>query len=484
MFESESAFSQQLVLCSQPRRAWAVQVSAQQPVKNTAFEIHHACQRQGLARPQPGAADGIEDTAGKRDSQLPRRAHMVELALLRASQAPASLLPGRSAVPIGATWQGRGDAELHTATLRCTMNMTRDAFEILRVLHEPAHVPQAGPGAPRPARTECWTWPKAPGRVVSRSGMLGPWSSWAARLCGTPSGVWRQTCWREIAMRTRRRTITVSKGAARVAPSRHGLLGRIRLGEPFLWPRRSGDAGAGLARASILKGHPQADRAIWDHLGQASPAVVEFFFHALLATVTRAFPVHSQATERLRELGPRCEAAGSRGIQPSLLLEDLMHSRLAGSRGDCVERELERCYGDDATPAGDVSCTHSRADGSAGSGVGTLKGSPERVTGLTEEADCIFNIATVICPNVRACPSVKLTACRRCHGVAFRLECGHVTLPRRPVLRSFWAKACATCFAVPWSRAIGVGHGANFAQGKGAAQLGKQCAGNRAEDAG
>ena len=248
MFESESAFSQQLVLCSQPRRAWAVQVSAQQPVKNTAFEIHHACQRQGLARPQPGAADGIEDTAGKRDSQLPRRAHMVELALLRASQAPASLLPGRSAVPIGATWQGRGDAELHTATLRCTMNMTRDAFEILRVLHEPAHVPQAGPGAPRPARTECWTWPKAPGRVVSRSGMLGPWSSWAARLCGTPSGVWRQTCWREIAMRTRRRTITVSKGAARVAPSRHGLLGRIRLGEPFLWPRRSGDAGAGLAR--------------------------------------------------------------------------------------------------------------------------------------------------------------------------------------------------------------------------------------------
>ena len=73
MFEFESAFFQQLVLCSQPRRAWAVQVSAQQPVKNTAFEIHHACQRQGLARPQPGAADGIEDTAGKRDSHIDGR---------------------------------------------------------------------------------------------------------------------------------------------------------------------------------------------------------------------------------------------------------------------------------------------------------------------------------------------------------------------------------------------------------------------------
>ena len=49
-----------------------------------------------------------------------------------------------------------------------------------------------------------------------------------------------------------------------------------------------------------------------------------------------------------------------------------MHSRLAGSRGDCVERELEqragegplRCYGNDAAPAGDVGCTQSRADGS------------------------------------------------------------------------------------------------------------------------
>ena len=49
-----------------------------------------------------------------------------------------------------------------------------------------------------------------------------------------------------------------------------------------------------------------------------------------------------------------------------------MHSRFAGSGTNCLEGELEqgagegplRCHGDDATPAGHVGCTQSRADGS------------------------------------------------------------------------------------------------------------------------
>ena len=53
-------------------------------------------------------------------------------------------------------------------------------------------------------------------------------------------------------------------------------------------------------------------------------------------------------------------------------VQDLMHSRFASSGGNCLEGELEqgagegplRCHGDDATPAGDVRCTESRADGS------------------------------------------------------------------------------------------------------------------------
>ena len=91
--------------------------------------------------------------------------------------------------------------------------------------------------------------------------------------------------------------------------------------------------------------------------------------HTLFATVTRAVPVHLQATRHVGGLGPRGEAAGSRGIQPPLVLQDLMHSRLAGSSGDCVEKELEqragegplRCYGNDAAPAGDVGCTQTAA---------------------------------------------------------------------------------------------------------------------------
>ena len=49
-----------------------------------------------------------------------------------------------------------------------------------------------------------------------------------------------------------------------------------------------------------------------------------------------------------------------------------MHCRFAGSGSNCLEGELEkgagkgplRCHGDDATPAGHVGCTQSRADGS------------------------------------------------------------------------------------------------------------------------
>ena len=71
-----------------------------------------------------------------------------------------------------------------------------------------------------------------------------------------------------------------------------------------------------------------------------------------------------------------------------------MHSRLAGSRGDCVERELEqgagggplRCYGDDATPAGDVSCTHSRADGSVRTRGALLCKEPQQGCGFRASA--------------------------------------------------------------------------------------------------
>ena len=78
------------------------------------------------------------------------------------------------------------------------------------------------------------------------------------------------------------------------------------------------------------------------------------------------------STRRVRDLSPRWQAAGSRCIQPSRVLQDLVHSRRAGSRGDCVKRELEqragegplRAYGNDAAPAGHVGCTQGRADGS------------------------------------------------------------------------------------------------------------------------
>ena len=78
------------------------------------------------------------------------------------------------------------------------------------------------------------------------------------------------------------------------------------------------------------------------------------------------------STRRVRDLSPRWQAAGSRCIQPSHVLQDLVHSRRAGSRGDCVKRELEQragegplgCYGNDAAPAGHVGCTQGRADGS------------------------------------------------------------------------------------------------------------------------
>ena len=78
------------------------------------------------------------------------------------------------------------------------------------------------------------------------------------------------------------------------------------------------------------------------------------------------------STRRVRDLSPRWQAAGSRCIQPSRVLQDLVHSRRAGSRGDCVKRELEqragegplRGYGNDAAPAGHVGCTQGRADGS------------------------------------------------------------------------------------------------------------------------
>ena len=60
-------------------------------------------------------------------------------------------------------------------------------------------------------------------------------------------------------------------------------------------------------------------------------------------------------------LGPGRKSAGRRGVEPAFILQDLMHGRFAGSRGDGVEGELEQragegpvsCDSDDAAPARD-----------------------------------------------------------------------------------------------------------------------------------
>ena len=56
------------------------------------------------------------------------------------------------------------------------------------------------------------------------------------------------------------------------------------------------------------------------------------------ATCTSAAPVHLHATACVRDLRTCWEAAGCRGVEPSL---DLMHNPPAGSKGSCVEGELE-----------------------------------------------------------------------------------------------------------------------------------------------
>ena len=96
----------------------------------------------------------------------------------------------------------------------------------------------------------------------------------------------------------------------------------------------------------------------------------------------------------MRDLSPRWQAAGSRCIQPSRVLQDLVHSRRAGSRGDCVKRELEqragegplRCYGNDATPAGHVGCTQGRADGSVRARSARLCKGPQESRGFRAPA--------------------------------------------------------------------------------------------------
>ena len=70
-------------------------------------------------------------------------------------------------------------------------------------------------------------------------------------------------------------------------------------------------------------------------------------------------------------LGPGRKSAGRRGVVPAFILQDLMHGRFAGSRGDGVEGELEQragegplsCDSDDAAPARDIGRTQSRANG-------------------------------------------------------------------------------------------------------------------------
>ena len=57
--------------------------------------------------------------------------------------------------------------------------------------------------------------------------------------------------------------------------------------------------------------------------------------------------------------GPGRKSAGRSGVEPVIILQDVMHGRLAGSRSDGVEGELEQqagegplgCDSDDAAPA-------------------------------------------------------------------------------------------------------------------------------------
>ena len=64
-----------------------------------------------------------------------------------------------------------------------------------------------------------------------------------------------------------------------------------------------------------------------------------------------------QSTPR-RGLRSRRESAGGKGVEQAFILQDFMHSRLAGSRGDGVEGDLEQRAGegllrrdnDDAAP--------------------------------------------------------------------------------------------------------------------------------------
>ena len=107
---------------------------------------------------------------------------------------------------------------------------------------------------------------------------------------------------------------------------------------------------------------------------QYTHTTVSFFLARTFCDRFRRGPgaTANYSTRRVRDLSPRWQAAGSRCIQPSRVLQDLVHSRRAGSRGDCVKRELEqragegplRGYGNDAAPAGHVGCTQGRADGS------------------------------------------------------------------------------------------------------------------------
>ena len=77
-------------------------------------------------------------------------------------------------------------------------------------------------------------------------------------------------------------------------------------------------------------------------------------------------------------------------MQPAFVLQELMHSRLAGSRGDGVEGELKqragegpvRSDGDDAAPARHIGRTQSRPNGSVRTLSSRPRGEPEEGCGL------------------------------------------------------------------------------------------------------
>ena len=122
----------------------------------------------------------------------------------------------------------------------------------------------------------------------------------------------------------------------------------------------------------------------------SSAGLCEKFFFAHFLCPVRVRPQCTRSLRSASSLRPLREAAGGRGVQPAFVLQYLMHSRLAGSRGDGVEGELKqradegplRSDGDDAAPARHIGRTQSRPNGSVRTLSSRPRGEPEEGCGL------------------------------------------------------------------------------------------------------